>query len=117
MIKLHKRDCSVLASVNKDRLLSAYITGTENKPMIAHISFMFKNKIGIFRELSDIIYSMNVNIEEINSKRETETTTKLSLALEIPDYDYLLIERIIDRVKMNMSGNMIEYKVEKIEEK
>lgn len=117
VIKLHKRDCSVLASVNKDRLLSAYITGTENKPMIAHISFMFKNKIGIFRELSDIIYSMNVNIEEINSKRETETTTKLSLALEIPDYDYLLIERIIDRVKMNMSGNMIEYKVEKIEEK
>lgn len=91
-----------MATVNKDRLLSAYITGTEMKPIIAYISFIFKNKIGIFRELSDIIYSMNINIEEINTKKQTSTTTKLSLALEIPDYDYLLIERVIERVKINM---------------
>lgn len=116
VIKLHKRDCEVLASVNKERLLSAYITGSEAKPIIAHISFLFQNKIGIFRELSDIIYSMHINIEEINSKKEDEKTTRLSLALQIPDYDYLLIERLIERVKLNLQDKLIEYKVEKVGE-
>lgn len=114
IIKLHKRDCEILKTVNKERLLSAYIIGNEPKHIIAHINFLFQNKIWVFRELSDIIYSMNINIEEINSKKEGDEKIRISLALEIKDYDYLLIERLIERIKINLWEVLIDYKVEKV---
>ena len=45
---------------------------------------------------------MNINIEEINSKKEGDEKIRISLALEIKDYDYLLIERLIERIKINL---------------
>jgi hypothetical protein len=34
------------------------------------------------------------------------------LRLEIPDYDYLVIERLIDRIKFDLWQKLIEYTVD-----
>jgi GTP diphosphokinase / guanosine-3',5'-bis(diphosphate) 3'-diphosphatase len=111
---LHNIGCKLLEAVNKERLLPAYIDWTE-EILTANIFFKFQNRIWILKELSDIIYSMGMNIEEISSKKEWIDKTLLYLTLNIPDNDYTLIERLIDRVKINLKGKMLEYKITKVE--
>ncbi len=110
---LHNIGCKVLQTVNKDRLLPAYIEGS-TEILTAQVSFVFQNKIGILKDLSDIIYSMGMNIEEISSKKEWSDKAHLSLTLNIPDNDYTLIERLIERVKINMKGKMLSHEVKKV---
>jgi hypothetical protein len=45
---------------------------------------------------------MKVNIEEITSKKLDYDRGEIFLRLEIPDYDYLVIERLIDRIKFDL---------------
>lgn len=110
---LHNIGCSILESVNKERLLPAYVEWSE-EVLTTEISFLFQNKIGILKDLSDIIYSMGINIEEISSKREGKDKTRLLLILQIPDNDYMLIERLIERVKINLKDKMLDYNVKQI---
>lgn len=115
IITIHNRDCRVLITVNKERLLPAYIKGEESNAIIAHIDFTLKNKIWVLKELSDIIFSMNINVEEIKSHKIGVDKTGLSLVLEIMDHDYLIVERFIERVKINLWNNLLDFKVSKID--
>ncbi|NUJ97541.1 bifunctional (p)ppGpp synthetase/guanosine-3',5'-bis(diphosphate) 3'-pyrophosphohydrolase [Candidatus Gracilibacteria bacterium] len=115
IITLHKRDCKILENVNKERLLPAYIKGEETNSITAHINFLFQNKIGVLKEISDILYSMHINVEQISSKKEAEEKTLLSFILEIPDYDYLIVERLIERIKFHFGEMLLDSQVLKIE--
>ncbi len=115
IITLHKRDCKILENVNKERLLPAYIKWEEKISIVAHIDFIFQNKIWILKEISDIIYSMHINVEEIVSKKEDNDKSLLSFILDIPDYDYLIVERLVERVKFHFWKNLIDVHIKKIE--
>jgi hypothetical protein len=44
---------------------------------------------------------MHINVEEIVSKKEDNDKSLLSFILDIPDYDYLVVERLVERVKFH----------------
>jgi hypothetical protein len=44
---------------------------------------------------------MHINVDQISSKKEAEEKILLSFILEIPDYDYLIVERLIERIKFH----------------
>jgi hypothetical protein len=54
------------------------------------------------KNLSDILFEMNINTLEIASKRPSLDKTDLFLKLEIQDHDYLMIDRFLDRVKLSI---------------
>lgn len=114
IITLHKRDCKILDWVNKERLLPAYIEGEEKWPLLVNIDFTFYNKLWILREISDILYSMQISINEISSKKQDFDKNILSFILEIPDYDYLIIERLIERVKISLGENLIDFNIKNL---
>jgi hypothetical protein len=45
---------------------------------------------------------MEINIDEINTNKIDYRTTEINLKLEVLDYDYLIIDRLIERIKLNL---------------
>jgi len=105
----------VLKGVNKDRLIPAYLEGTEDNTVYFKLQFFVKNKIGVLKTISENLFAMGVNIDEINTKKLSKKETRISLSIEIPDYDYLVIDRFIERIKLSLGDVLLEYKVEELE--
>ena len=119
IITIHRRSCNVLDNVNKERLLSAYIWWNHEESIIVDVELMFRNEIWILRNLSDIIFSMWIDIDSINTKNIWREKTKIDLKLKVLDYDYLIIDRFIDRLKLQFDDLLftaIIWKIKKIEE-
>jgi len=110
-ITIHRRDCETLKEVNKDRLLSAYLDWNESDSLEVDIIFTVLNKKWILKEISDILYIMDINIEEINFKKLSKNKWDISFILNIPDYDYLIIDRMIDRMRNTLKSNLLNVKV------
>jgi len=112
LISIHDRKCKVLNNVNKDRLLSAYEKWSENKLFIVKINFLLNNKKWILKDISEIVYSMWINIDEITSKKWPDNTVRFLLWLEISDYDYLIIDKLIEKIKIALGDLIVEYNIE-----
>ena len=117
IITVHKRDCKTLKNVHKDRLLSAYFKWTEDENLSVKIFLKIKNNIWILRDLSEIIYSMEINVDEISTKKLSDNSVELSLKLVILDYDYLIIDRLLDRIKLNFKEDLIDFSLDTISRK
>lgn len=115
LITVHKRDCKNVSRLSKERLLWAYFEWDEKENIIVHLKFVFDNKIWVLRNLSDILFSMNINVIEMNSWKKWLQEAFIDMTLEFPDYDYLLIDRFLDRVKFKMEDTMKSVEVKKIE--
>lgn len=114
VITIHNRECKTLNRLSKDRFLSAYYEWDELNNIIFDINFVFENKIGVLKSLSDILFDMNINTLEILSKREGLDKTSLFLKLEILDHDYLIIDRFLDRVKFKIWSSLLDFEIKKI---
>ncbi len=99
-ITIHRRNCDVLKWVNKERLLPAYIAWTEEESIIVDVELVFKNKTWVLKELSDIIYSMGIDVDWISTEKISHKKTRIDLKLKILDYDYLIIDRFIERLEL-----------------
>ena len=115
IVKIHNRDCKTLKKINKERLLSAYYEWNEDEELIVNVELILSNKIWILKDLSEIIYSMNINIDEIHSEKITNKVTKIFLKIVVFDYDYLIIDRMIERVKIHFKNNLKNYMIRKTE--
>jgi uncharacterized protein with ACT and thioredoxin-like domain len=82
---------------------------------VLEVNFVFANKIGVLKNLSDILFEMNINTLEIASKRPSLDKTDLYLKLEIQDHDYLMIDRFLDRVKLSIGNNLLDFHIKKID--
>lgn len=115
IITIHKRDCLTLKNVNKDRLLPAYKKGTEDDNLLVKIILKFEKKIGILKEMSEIIYSMNIDVDEITTRKLSGNNVEIYLQLIILDYDYLIIDRLVDRLRLHFKDSLLDVNLSKIE--
>ena len=111
-ITIHKRNCYIIEKSNKDRLLSAYIASDRNDFIEIKIILTVVNKKWILKAISDIMYIMDINIEEISYVATLKYKWDIHLKLEIPDYDYLLVDRLIWRIENGLWSDLLKYKVE-----
>jgi hypothetical protein len=56
---------------------------------------------------------MKIDIDEIFTRKLNNITTKICIKIAVPDYDYLIIDRIIDRLKIHFNTDLIEYNIKK----
>ena len=110
-ITVHRRDCEIIEKSNHDRLLSAYDLANKEKLLEVNIVFTVFNKKGILKGVSDIIYTMWINIEDMSFRKKNKFKWDLSFVLEIPDYDYLIIERLVWRIKNSLENDLLDYKI------
>jgi len=48
--------------------------------------------------ISETLFQMEINIDELHSKKISPTETMLEMSLEILDYNYLIVDRFIERI-------------------
>ena len=54
---------------------------------------------------------MSINIDDINVKKIWKKTSIINLILIILDYDYLIIDRFIERVKLKFWKDLVSLSV------
>ena len=114
IITIHKRSCATLDNANKDRLLSAYIKWMEDENLVVNIFLRFKRKIWVLKDLSEIIYSMNIDVDEISTRKLSGNNVEIYLQLIILDYDYLVIDRLLERLKLNFKDILVDFTLKKV---
>ena len=72
---------------------------------------MFYNQIGVLKELSNILFGMNINVLGITTEQIEESQLLMKFDLEIHDNDYLKIDRFIDRVKFGLEHTYVSHKI------
>ena len=111
---VHKRDCPVLSGVNKERLMNAYIKWVESLSLF-RLSLVLENKLGMMKLISETLFNMEINIDELHTKKISPTQTMLTIGLEINDYDYLIVDRFVERIKYLLWKSLISYKIQEID--
>lgn len=114
---IHNRDCKTLSRLSKDRFLNAYYEWEELNNIFFSILFTFKNKIWVLKNLSDILFEMNINIIEISSNKNWLDKMDFFLKWEILDHDYLIIDRFLNRVKFRLWESLVNFDIKKIGDK
>ena len=107
VITIHKRNCKVLNEVNKDRLLTAYIDWEEEESIIYKISFILENKMWVLKELTETVFSMRIDIDTIDTEKIGNSQRKIILWLKIFDYEYMIIDRLLERLKIKLWDSLI----------
>lgn len=115
VISIHNRDCDVISKHSKERFLSAYYEWDELNNIIFDINLLLVNRLWVLKDLSTILFDMNINTLEISSSREWFDKINLFLKLEILDHDYLIIDRFLDRVKLKLWDNIVSFEIKKIQ--
>lgn len=110
---IHSRSCPILQGVNKDRLMNAYIKWEESLSLF-RLSLILENKIGMMKIISETLFSMEINIDELHTKKLSKDVTELTIALEINDYEYLIVDRFIERIRYLLGKSLVEYKIKEI---
>ena len=111
VISVHSRNCKILENVNKDRLLPAYIEWEKQDLMLVKIRLEFIDKIWILHSITQVLFNMSINISEIIQKTSAKWNKEIILTVEIKDYDYLIIDRLVDRLSLKLWNSLLEKQV------
>ncbi|MDQ7023217.1 MAG: RelA/SpoT family protein [Candidatus Gracilibacteria bacterium] len=114
IITIHKRDCKTLDLVNKERLLPAYLESKKENIMSVKLWFEVKDGVGILYSITKVIMNMNINIEEIHQTKSDSGNKAIEIIVEILDYDYLLIDRLINRIQLQLLEKLLKKEVVEI---
>lgn len=110
---IHTRDCPILKGVNSERLMNAYVDGEESLSLFK-LSLTLENKIGMMKIISETLFQMEINIDELHSKKIAANQTMLEMSLEILDYNYLIVDRFIERIRFLLGDALISHKIQQI---
>ncbi len=77
---------------------------------------MVKNQDGILLKVLQILQNMSIGLESVNTKRIKSSQTQIKFEVLIPHYDYLIIDRFVDRLKIQLHNNLLDYSLKILEE-
>ncbi|MDD2487056.1 MAG: RelA/SpoT family protein [Candidatus Gracilibacteria bacterium] len=102
-VSIHKINCSSLKKGNFERFIEARFEGMEpSKGVTIKIELVFDNIMGVLRKLTDILYTMGINIESLHTEKLPGNLVKNTMVLESKNEDYYMFERLNERLKLSM---------------
>lgn len=112
IVMIHNRDCPILKKWNPERLLSAYYEEDEKVKIMYSIDFVIQNEFVYFKKIVDIFYEMNFHVWRVHT-REWENQDLMHVVFEIIifDYDYMIIDRMVNRVKLTLWEKYKEHSI------
>jgi GTP pyrophosphokinase len=107
IINIHNVNCKILKDVNKDRLLPAYIEWEKLDSIFVKLWFEVSDSLWVLNWITQVLFNMKINIEEITQKKSVSWNKEIILLVEILDWDYLLVDRLVDRIALKLWDNLI----------
>lgn len=104
---VHHRECGALSRVNPARVLSAY-WHVGRKGKVVSFSLVFHDVPWLLSRITRIIYEMGINIIDLNVSHQNDTTTRLSISIEIPDNDASIVDRLMDRIRLHIPEFLVK---------
>lgn len=102
MVTIHQFECINLEKVNLDRRIPANWSTDKSDGMMITISCTMRDRKGILRELTEIFYQMELNIEDIQIQHMGKNFRSNMITLRSDDEDYYIYERIVERIRFGI---------------
>ncbi len=98
-VSVHKKDCPNIASLKKDedRLIDVEWTVNQSSSFDASIQIHTDNKPGTFLEISAILSSLNINIQQISGKPTADGNYIIDM--RFPVHNTAQLEEIMKKIK------------------
>lgn len=110
-VHIHKINCVSLKKSNVERFISACWGNCidDKNYVVIKVELVFQNKIGVLKKLTEILFKMWLNIDEIKSEKMWDLV-KDYLVLESRIEDYYIFERLVEKLKLSI----VEFKEAKL---
>jgi len=115
-VTIHDRNCHFVKNTKSDRFMSAYWEWQEEDNLRVIASLETRNEVWMLKRICDILFDMDINIDDIHSQKKWFGSHIFTLTLEFKDSDYLRIESFVERVKYKLKDKLLNIKIDKIEE-
>jgi len=103
-ITIHRKDCpNILSTNDRDRLIQVNWGGKETATYPAVILIHAFNRLGLMRDISEVIANEQINITDVNISNR-QHFADVSISLEVTDVSQL--KRVMD--KLEQLPNVIE---------
>ena len=102
-VNIHKTSCLFLRKWNFERFMQARYEWKEQKWITFKVELIFENKIGVLKNLTDILFHMDISIESLNTEKLPKNLVKNIMTLESGYEDYYIFERLVDRLKSTIN--------------
>ena len=99
IVTIHKFECENLEKVNLDRRIPANWSNDTVDGMIIIIWCIVQDRKGLMKEMTEIFYHMELNIEDIQIKTLPNGLKKNIFTLRSDDEDYYIYERLAERIR------------------
>lgn len=113
-VRIHKIDCASLKQKDFDRYIPAYWEGTNGQGLYIRSEMVFENKIGVLKKLTEILFLMGINIDEMTVQTSKDGLSYIMFSLKIEEEDYYLFDRLMGRVRHSIpefrEGKLLEMK-------
>lgn len=96
-VSIHSQSCKVLASSEQERVIDAsWRKDSDLKKYLVKININAKNRVGLIRDIAEVIISGNVNILDFGKVKDGQKEFQRELVLEVIDNDQLtkVLERL-----------------------
>jgi (p)ppGpp synthase/HD superfamily hydrolase len=91
--------------------LPAYFKWQKQDSIFTKIKFEVEDNIWVLYSITRVLFNMKINIEEIHQTKSHSWNKEIILLVEILDYDYLLIDRLVDRIALQLWNDLISKSV------
>ena len=61
----------------------------------------------VLKELTETVFSMRIDIDTIDTEKIGNSQRKIILWLKIFDYEYMIIDRLLERLKIKLWDSLI----------
>ena len=98
---IHRVACGSLERVNPARFLPAYWQIGE-KGKVVSFTLVFHHAPDILTRLTHIFYEMGINIIDLSVSDEQNGAFRISICIEIPAHDLSFLDRLLQRIRLNI---------------
>ncbi len=102
VVTIHKFDCENIDRIQLDRRIPAYWNTVDRRGVTIEIECIFQDKIGLLRQITDILYQMEINIESLSTQSLPNRTVQDRFILHTNEEDYYIYDRLVERLRFDI---------------
>jgi GTP diphosphokinase / guanosine-3',5'-bis(diphosphate) 3'-diphosphatase len=102
LVTVHKFDCENIDKIHLDRRIPAYWSGGERRGVTIEIECIFRDKLGLLRQITDIFFHMELNIESLKTETLPKGEVRDTFVLHTDEEDYYIYDRLVERLQFDI---------------